>query len=76
MARLLEAAELGGLDAARNPKYWVCTSARELLDRGFTFEKDDYPDEPKEHYSVVLSAAEPTFEDAERFIEAFELERR
>ncbi|BBZ38738.1 hypothetical protein MCNS_18010 [Mycobacterium conspicuum] len=73
--RLLEATELHGLDPARNPHLWSCTSAQKLLDEGFSFEKDEYEGEPDEHYSVVLGDP-PTLEDTTRFAEAFTKERR
>jgi hypothetical protein len=72
-ARLLQASELGGIDPARNPKYYTCR-AQELLDRGFTFWKyDEEPDKSKErpeHYSVDLGER-PTLGDASRFAEVF-----
>src|SRR5580700_400151 len=56
-ARLLKASELGGIDPARNPNYYICR-AQVLLDMKFTFLKyDDEPDksnELPEHYSVDL----------------------
>lgn len=64
-----------GLAAHRNPHYWWCTTAQELLDLGFSFVKDGYRDEPEAHYSVVLGAP-PTLEDADRFVAAFTKERR
>jgi hypothetical protein len=75
LARILDATELHGLDPARNPSLWWCSSAQELLDRSFTFEKDHYDGEPEQHYSVVLGYP-PTLEDAQRFVEAFTKERR
>lgn len=75
IARLLAATELHGLDPARNPHLWWCSSAQELLDEQFAFEKDEYPGEPPEHYSVILGYP-PTLEDTERFVAAFKKERR
>lgn len=75
IARLLAATELHGLAASRNPRYWWCAPAHELIDRGFTFEKDGYDGEPAEHYSVILGDP-PTLEDAERFVSAFTKEMR
>lgn len=70
-ARLLKASELAGIDPAGNAKYFVCTHARQLLDRGFTFWKDDDdPDEPAEHYSVDLGET-PTLGVVRRFLEPF-----
>jgi hypothetical protein len=72
-ARLLKASELAGIDPENNPKYFVCTQARQLLDRRFTFWKDDDdPDEPAEHFSVDLGEA-PTLEDVQLFLEQFGL---
>jgi hypothetical protein len=73
--RLLLATELHGLDPARNPHLWWCSSVRKLLDQRFVFEKDDYDGEPDEHYSVVLGHP-PTLEDAQRFVAEFTKERR
>ena len=75
ISRLLQVTELHGLDPARNVHLWWCASAQDLLDRGFTFEKDEYDGEPEEHYSVVLGDP-PTLEDAKRFVAAFTKERR
>lgn len=75
IARLLAAADLVGMTVDRHNKYWVCTRAKELLTEGFTFCKDGDDDELPEHYSVVLGA-EPTIEDAERFLSAFSDARR
>lgn len=73
-ARLLEASELGGIDPARNDQYFTCV-AGQLLDRGFTFWKDDDLDELAEHYSVDLGER-PTLEDVGRFRGAFGPARR
>lgn len=75
IARLLTATELHGLAADRNPRYWWCSTAQELVDRQFSFERDEYDGEPDEHSSVVLGDP-PTLEDAERFVEAFTKDRR
>lgn len=73
--RLLEAAELGGIQPTNNPKYMLCAEASKITAAGFTFHKydEDDPDlgfEQDEHYSVDLGE-EPTLEDAERFLEPF-----
>jgi hypothetical protein len=73
--RLLQASELAGIAATRNPSYWRCSTAQELLDQGFTFQKDRYPDERPEHYSVILGD-DPQIEDVQRFLDAFTKERR
>jgi hypothetical protein len=68
--RLLRVSELR-IDPVKNPKYFVCTQARELLVRGFTFWKDgDDDEEADEHYSVDLGT-DATCEDVVRFFEAF-----
>ena len=72
-ARLLLAA-FETLDPARNDRYFTCT-AGELLDRGFTFWKDDEPGELAEHYSVDLGER-PTLDDVSRFRGAFGPARR
>lgn len=69
-ARLLKASEMSGLPADKNKKYYVCTRAKELLDRGFAFCKDGDDDELDEHYSVDLGSS-PTLGDVCRFLEAF-----
>ena len=73
--RLLAVTELNGVNPDTNPDFWFCSTAREITDLGFRFEKDEYPDEPAEHYSVILGDP-PTEEDARRFISAFTKERR
>ena len=65
--RLLTASQM---QAAKNPYYWQCSTAEELIRRGFTFDKDGDDDEPDVHYVVVLGDS-PTIEDAERFVDAF-----
>lgn len=75
LGRILVATELHGLDPAKNPNLWWCSSAREIRDEGFAFEKDGYDDEPEAHYSVVLGDP-PTLEDAETFVSLFTKERR
>jgi hypothetical protein len=68
--RLVAAAELTGIDLEANKHYWV-TNGGALLDLGFTFWKDEEPDEPPEHYSVDLGP-EATLEDqVNRFLSAF-----
>jgi hypothetical protein len=56
--------------AANNPYYWECSTAEELVRKGFTFDKDGDEDEPDVHYVVVLGDT-PTIEDANRFVGAF-----
>ncbi len=73
-ARLLEASELAQLDPAANNRYFTCT-AGQLLDRGFTFWKDDEPGELAEHYSIDLGER-PTLDDVSRFVGAFGPARR
>lgn len=68
--RLLSAAELSGIDPARNTKYYVCSSAAALYDRGFQFVKDGFPGEPAEHYSVDVGF-DPGLDKIESFLEAF-----
>lgn len=69
--RLLAASELQRIRAESNKVYYVCTRAEKLLERKFTFRKDEDDDEVPEHYSVYFGSAEPTLEDIERFLEAF-----
>lgn len=78
--RLLEAAELDGMNPATNRKYYVCTRAAELRSRGFTFYKYDEaekPDELPEHYSVDLGSVEgaPTEATVISFLGAFDAKR-
>lgn len=68
--RLLRAGQLSGIDPERNPKYYVCSTAAELYDRGFTFHKDGVPGELPEHYSVDLGS-DLAVGDVELFLEAF-----
>lgn len=75
LRRILVATELHGLDPAKNPNLWWCSSAREIRDEGFVFEKDEYDGEPEAHYSVVLGDP-PTLEDAQTFVRLFNKERR
>lgn len=70
-ARLLASAELDGIDPARNKKYYLCSSASKLYERGFKFVKDGLTGEPAEHYSVDVGP-DPGLNDIERFLEAFE----
>jgi hypothetical protein len=53
-ARLLQASEMHHISPETNRKYFVCSEAGRLYDRGFTFWKDGDPDETPEHYSVDL----------------------
>ena len=73
--RILAVTELSGLDPARNPHLWWCSSAQAIRDEGFSFEKDEYAGEPESHYSVILGDP-PTLEDAQRFAALFNKERR
>ncbi|MEU5968897.1 hypothetical protein [Streptomyces globisporus] len=70
--RLLAASELQGMRPESNKVYYVCTRAEKLLERKFTFRKDESEDEVAEHYSVYFGSAAPTLEDIERFLEAFD----
>jgi hypothetical protein len=67
--RLLEVSELVGLDASRNPRYYVCATS-DLQALNFAFYKDEDDDEPEEHYSVDLGE-DPTVEDVVRFLGPF-----
>ncbi|WP_433599142.1 hypothetical protein ACQPXH_26200 [Nocardia sp. CA-135953] len=69
--RILDITVQNGLGAANNNRYWVCTTALELMERGFKFVKDGYDGEPEAHFSVILGDP-PTLEDAKRFVEPFE----
>jgi len=73
--RLLAASEIGGMEAANNPRYYVCASAQELIDRGFAFVKDGYDEEPELHFSVDMGP-DPDIETVERFLEPFTAARR
>jgi hypothetical protein len=73
--RLLAVAELSGMKPEDHPKFYVCTRAEELYRRGFMFYRDGDDDEMDEHYSVDLGA-DAVREDAVRFLEAFDMERR
>jgi hypothetical protein len=70
IARLLQSADLSGIDPNHNPRYYVCSQAGDLLDRGFTFLKDDEEDELPEHYSVDLGPS-PDRATVCRFLEVF-----
>ncbi len=70
VARLLEVSGLAGMEPGRNPKYYRCQTAQELLDRGFAFMKDREDGELTEHYCVSLGVA-PSVQDAGRFLEPF-----
>ncbi|MFJ3618003.1 hypothetical protein ACIPSH_07580 [Streptomyces iakyrus] len=70
--RLLAASELQGINPISNKAYYVCTRAEKLLERKFTFRKDEDGDEVPEHYSVDFGSTAPTLEDVERFLEAFD----
>lgn len=69
--RLLAASEVQGMNPATNEKYHLCIRASELLDRKLTFWKDGDEGEVAEHYSVDFGAQEPTLDDMDRFISAF-----
>jgi len=73
--RVLAVTEMSGCDPSRNPNFWWCSTAQELIDRGFSFIKDGWPGEPSEHYSVVLGHP-PELADAKRFVGAFVKEKR
>lgn len=73
--RLLEASAVGGIQAANNQKYYLCTSAKELTTRGFTFVKDGYDGEPELHCSVDIGT-EPDLETAGRSLKPFTAARR
>lgn len=73
--RLVNVAGMGGINLESNRKFYVCTAAAELLQRGFVFYKNEYEDEPQEHYSVDLGPG-PTVEDVERFLESFPVTER
>jgi len=73
--RLLRASELSAIKPDRNPKYYLCSRAECIIERSFTFEKDGYEGEVPEHYSVDLGE-NPTIEDAQRFLDAFDEKRR
>jgi hypothetical protein len=73
--RLLQVAELAGIQAEKNKKYALCTEASKLTEAGFVFHKydEDDPDpddEQDEHYSVDLGE-QPTLEDVARFLAPF-----
>ena len=59
-----------------DPRYWICTEAGNLLDRGFVFIKDGKPDELQEHYCVSLSDRPPDESRAELLIAGFTGMRR
>lgn len=71
---LLEAAQLSNMRPPPQNKYYFVTKADEILGRGFAFKKDRYTGEHLKHYSVDLGA-DPSIEDAERFLEAFDQEK-
>lgn len=73
--RLLRASELANIRPDSNPRYYVCSRAGELLDRGFTFTKDGDDDEVAEHYTVDLGPG-PTVEETKSFVQAFDQGRR
>jgi hypothetical protein len=70
IGRLLRAAELSHISNDGNPKFWLCTSAGELIDDGFVFRKDKYPGEEPEHYSIDLGNT-PTLGDTEKLARHF-----
>ncbi|WP_103956478.1 hypothetical protein [Nonomuraea solani] len=75
IGRLLKASEMSNIDPAKNKKFYICTSAGKIMDAGFSFRKDGDDDERPEHYTVDLGE-QPTLEVVERFLEAFDIERR
>ena len=72
--RLLRASELS-IDPVSNRKFFVCSRADRLAREGFTLVKDGYEGELAEHFSVDLGPG-PTLEDVQRFLGAFDQERR
>ncbi|MFD9880112.1 hypothetical protein ACFWZT_01440 [Streptomyces alboflavus] len=70
--RLLAASALQGINPSTNKAYYLCTRAAKLLERKFTFRKDEDGEEVREHYSVYFGSVAPTLEDVERFLEAFD----
>ena len=58
LARLIEAAGYEGVNLETNKWFFVC-QASALLRHGFAFEKDGYPNERPEHYSVNIGPEEP-----------------
>ncbi|WP_409330377.1 hypothetical protein [Trujillonella humicola] len=78
--RLLEAAQLDGVNPATNKNYYICSTAAALRDLGFSFykyEEHEEPNEPPEHYSVDLGSdgAGPTVDAVISFLGAFETRR-
>lgn len=71
LLRLIHAAKVGRIkvEDVRNDRFWSCT-AQTLYQAGFEILKDGEPDEPPEHYSVVLGH-EATREIVGRFVAAF-----
>lgn len=70
LARLLGLSELAGLDPGKNRKFWICSTAAELLDEQFVFYKDEDDDELPEHYSIDLGGT-PTPTSVGRFLGHF-----
>jgi hypothetical protein len=73
LRRLVKAARLANLrvDEPHNAVFWTA-SAQALYQRGFSLVRDQYPDEPAEHYSVDLGKDEPSRQIVESFVSAFD----
>lgn len=74
-SRLLAASEVAGVSADGNPQFYVCSEASQLKARGFTIMRDGDADEVAEHFSVELRHS-PTMEDAQRFLDAFDVREK
>lgn len=70
--RLLAASEHQGISPSSNKVFFICARAEKLYERKFTFLKDDDDREVPEHYSVDFGPNEPTLEDVNRFLGAFD----
>jgi hypothetical protein len=70
LTRLLGVSELAGLDPGKNQKFWLCSTAAELVDEGFVFYKDEDDDELPEHFSIDLGGA-PSSTKVELFLGHF-----
>lgn len=75
--RVCGIAKLGRMRES-NRWYWVCSEAHTLMNAGFQFYKDGYPDEISEHYSVDIGGRDEdhTRRNAEIFVGAFPQESR
>ena len=74
IARLVQAAGFSGIDLGKLRKIYVCSTAKQVVDLGYVFMKDDYPAEVDEHYCVDLGEA-PTLDDVTKFLSVFEPEK-